>query len=292
MTDERFNSGRTRSERQRARSTKLEGRSSRLLRESAAAEKSARRYLPDPPDQPILVGHHSERRHRNALKKWDRTMRKAIELWRASKETERRARAAAENAAIRATDADAVELLELRKAELEAKRDYKKALNEAWRACGRPKPDDADGWNAVAEAMEESPESFRELRTRMARHWREGAPPFDTSALQNLGANIRRIAKRIEDVEKAQTMPARPERRIGEVIILDNPDFDAVELHFPAKPADQVIALLKSHGFRWVRTAGCWSRRGRNATTEWKLGVIAKAIGAEIKAASDSEPAE
>jgi hypothetical protein len=287
MSDERFNSGRTRGARRESRAARLGAKSDRLLKESGDAGKRAKRYLPDPPDQPILIGHHSEKRHRNALKKWDAAMRKAIDLWREAKEAERRARSASTNAAIRTTDADAVELLTLRKAELQSSREWMKAVNEAWRANGRPRPLDHEGWARIALSMEEPSESFIEIRGRMAGHWREDAPPFDSMSLQNIGANIRRVAERIEDVEKAQTTPARPERRIGQCVVRDNPDYDAVELHFRGKPAADVIALLKAHGFRWVRTAGCWSRRGRNATTEWKLGLIANAIGAAIETVTD-----
>ena len=39
-------------------------------------------------------------------------------------------------------------------------------------------------------------------------------------------------------------------------------------------------------GFRWIRTARCWSRRGRNGTTEWKLDLIAKEMGVTIESVS------
>ena len=281
--DNRFNSGRTRDQRRASRASKHGNRAERLFRESKAAERRAKTYLPDPPDQPILIGHHSEKRHRNALKKWDAAMRAAVSLWREAKEAERLARSASANAAIRTTDADAAELLTLRKAELESSREWMKAVNEVWRANGRPRPDDGSGWTRIAAAMEEPLSSFDEIRRTMAKHWRADAPPFDSISVQNVGANVRRVAERIEAVEKAQTTPARPERRIADCIVRDNPDYDAVELHFRSKPPANVIALLKTHGFRWVRTAGCWSRRGRNATTEWKLGLIANAIGAAIE---------
>jgi Domain of unknown function (DUF3560) len=285
MKEVHFTSGRTRDERRGRRSEGLRKKATRLNSESEAAHRQYKRHLPDPPDQPILIGHHSEKRHRSALKKADAAMRKAIELWKEAKETERLAQSAASNAAIRGTDADAVELLALRKAELERERDWRKAVNEVWRANGRPKPDNAEAWTAIAAALEEPLETLAPILKNMSLRYRTDTPPFPSWSFQNLGASIRRIAKRIEDVERAQTTGARPERRIGEVTVRDNPDYDTVELHFRGKPAPEVITLLRSHGFRWIHTARCWSRRGRNNTTEWKLGVIAKAIGKTIEPA-------
>jgi hypothetical protein len=286
MTSERFNSGRTRNERRTSRAVGLGRKAARLHEESDAAQKQAKRYRPDPPDQPILIGHHSERRHRNALRKSNAAMDKCIRLWREAKETERLARSAAKNAAVRTTDVDAIELLTAKKAGLEREREWMKAVNEVWRANGRPRADDAEGWNAIAEAMEEPLASFDEMRRHMRISWMDEPPPYPAWVLQNRSANIRRVASRIEEVEKAQTTAARPDRRIGAAIVRDNPDFDSVEIHFNGKPAENVLSLLRTHGFRWIRTARCWSRRGRNATTEWKLDLIAKAIGVAIENAS------
>jgi hypothetical protein len=280
MTPERFNSGHTRDERRTSRAAGLSRKAARLHDQSDAAGKQAKRYLPDPPDQPILIGHHSERRHRNALRKSNAAMDTCIRLWREAKETERLARSAAENAAIRTTDVDAIELLTARKAELEREREWRKAVNEVWRATGRPKGDNAEGWAAIAAAMEEPLASFDAMR-RALRY-----PPFPAYSLQNIGANIRRVAARIEDVQKAQTMAARPERRIGTAMVRDNPDYNSVEIHFNGKPAENVLSVLRRNGFRWIRTARCWSRRGRNWTTELKLDLIAKEMGVAIESAS------
>jgi hypothetical protein len=286
MTPERFNSGRTRNERRASRAVGLVRKAERLHEESDAAQKQAKRYRPDPPDQPILIGHHSERRHRNALRKSNAAMDKCLRLWREAKETERLAHSAAENAAIRTTDADAIELLTAKKAELEREREWRKAVNEVWRANGRPQAADAEGWAAVAAAMEEPLASFDRIR-RTSRP-SSGLPevPFPAYSLQNIGANIRRVAARIKQVERAQTKPARPERRIGTAAVRDNPNYDSVEIHFNGKPPENVLGLLRRHGFRWIRTARCWSRRGRNGTTEWKLDLIAKEIGVAIESAS------
>src|SRR5262249_53696273 len=94
--------------------------------------------------------------------------------------------------------------------------------------------------------------------------------PAESYQFQNLGAEIRRCQKRIEQLTARQNAGERPERRIGDVVIRDNVEFQKVELHFPGKPSEEIRAKLKEWGFRWVRTAGCWSR-GINAVTETRL---------------------
>lgn len=86
-----------------------------------------------PMGQPILVGHHSEKRHRAAIAKSDTNMRKG---WESSKMADHHTEKAAGlelqlDASIFSDDPDAIEAIEARIAELEAKRDEWKRLN-AW----------------------------------------------------------------------------------------------------------------------------------------------------------------
>ncbi|MBE5477988.1 hypothetical protein E3G68_005342 [Mycobacteroides abscessus] len=64
------------------------------------AEKHARDLLP-PLGQPILVGHHSERRHRKAIERADNAIRNAFDATNAAQEADRRAAAAAGTTAFR-----------------------------------------------------------------------------------------------------------------------------------------------------------------------------------------------
>lgn len=107
----------------------------------------------------------------------------------------------------------------------------------------------------------------------------DGAPSW---AISNIAANISRIKKRIAEIEAVDEREERPARRIGDVEVVDNLDYQKVELHFPGKPDEATRTLIKSMGFRWVRTAGCWSR-GINGQTEYNLTRLAEHLGAEIK---------
>ena len=97
-------------------------------------------------------------------------------------------------------------------------------------------------------------------------------------AMTNLGAKIRSVKERIAQLEAQEEREERPPRRIGDVEVLDNMEFQKVELHFPGKPDEATRSKLKSWGFRWVRTAGCWSR-SISGETEWRLELLAAHLG-------------
>ncbi|MGS1041597.1 DUF3560 domain-containing protein [Burkholderia glumae] len=87
------------SERAKARAERYAAASDR-----AEAQAQARRAAVDaiaehiPLGQPILVGHHSEGRHRRNLARMDANIRQALTLWDKSEYWQRRARAAIANA--------------------------------------------------------------------------------------------------------------------------------------------------------------------------------------------------
>jgi hypothetical protein len=85
--------------------------------------------------QPILVGHHSERRHRNAIAKMDRAMGAAVENSRKAESMNSRADEIERQAAgaIYSDDVDAVERLRVKLEGLEAERAEIKRLNAAAR---------------------------------------------------------------------------------------------------------------------------------------------------------------
>ena len=70
-------------------------------------------------------------------------------------------------------------------------------------------------------------------------------------------------------------------RYIGDIEILDNLNYQKVELHFPGKPSDEIRKNLKAWGFRWVRSVGCWSR-GLNNQTESRLQWLSDLVGQPI----------
>ena len=86
-----------------------------------------------PLGQPILVGHHSERKHRNALERADNAMRRGIEASRYADDLERRA--TTESHAISSDDPDADDKLAARIATLEAQQTFMREANKIVRAA-------------------------------------------------------------------------------------------------------------------------------------------------------------
>ena len=83
--------------------------------------------------QPILVGHHSEKRHRRDVERMDANMRKGLDLSLAADELRRRASAAEDASAISSDDPEAQRKIRDRIAELEQRRaDLKKQPHERW----------------------------------------------------------------------------------------------------------------------------------------------------------------
>lgn len=123
-------------ERREARAERLRDWADRREAKSDAALASAKRIADAIPfGQPILVGHHSEARHRRDLDRIDRGMRAGVENARRADDMRSRADGIESQLAgsIYSDDVDAIERLEERIADLEAKRERIKAHNRAHR---------------------------------------------------------------------------------------------------------------------------------------------------------------
>lgn len=169
-------------ERRLARADRLEGwadaREARqpALNEAARGDEAATGI---PFGQPILVGHHSEGRHRNAIARLDRAMGAAVENGQKAREMAGRAdmiRSQVDQA-IYSDDPDAAERLTEKIAALEAKRDGMKAANAEFRKANR------------------------ELLKGRSAYERSCAMPHASYELTNLGATIRIAKKRLADIE-------------------------------------------------------------------------------------------
>ena len=189
--------------------------------------------------QPILVGHHSERRDRNYRDRIGRTMDRAIEDSRKAESMRSRADGIESqlDQSIYSDDPDAVERLEERIAELEAQRDRFKAHNREMRkpgACDHPADCDC-----------------RSLFPRVCDCKRHPLPGY---VLSNLSGNIKRNRDRLEAV-KIDRLRADRCRDAGGVIV--EPAGDGyVCVTFAEKPAREILEALKGAGFFWRR--GSW----------------------------------
>ena len=200
-----------------------------------------------PPGQPILVGHHSEKRHRRDLAKIDNNMRKSIEAQNTAKYYDEKAQAIENNTAISSDDPEAIEKLTAKVAALQAHQEFMKQAN----TCIRKKDQAA----------------FLQLAGATPQLWEELNQPdcfgylgFARFTLSNNSANIRNTKKRLEQLQKISAIPASEEVIKG-ITYRVNPEAGRVQLEFPAKPDAAVRKRLKKiHGFRWCSTENAWQR--------------------------------
>lgn len=176
-------------ERRERRAERLrEWAAKRELRSAAAFEQAHQISDMIPFGQPVLVGHHSQRRHERDLGRIDAAMGRGVEHQRKATKFVSRADniEAAMEAAIYSDDPDAIEALERRIAGLEAERDRIKAYNAS---CRRGAPDES----LLDEAQRDK--LARVHKYAAFQLGKSGA--FPAYALSNLNGNIKRNRDRL-----------------------------------------------------------------------------------------------
>lgn len=156
--------------------------------------------------QPILVGHHSEGRHRRDVARIDSGMRAGVESARIAERHAERADniEAAMDRAIYSDDPDAIEQLRARIANLEGARDRIKAYNAT---CRRGSPDES--------LLDERQRATLETVRRVAAYSLGPNGAMPGYALTNLGGNINRQKKRLAALLRAESDHDRLQRETG-----------------------------------------------------------------------------
>lgn len=247
-------------QRQQVRRDRLERAAERAQERSDAAYSAADEIAKTRPlGQPIIVGHHSERRARADQARIERNMRRSISESKKAKDLESKAQAVG-TGGISSDDPEAVWKLRKKLGELEARHAKRKAINAAWRRAGKPDPDDTEAWTKLAPEFGLSSTGVHHLRVQMAsrRNFDSGAP-FPAYALTNTTAEMRRIRKRIDEL-LAEAGTAMRDVDHGVCRLIENTEMNRVQLVFDGKPSEAVRSLLKQHGFRWARSEGAWQR--------------------------------
>lgn len=239
-----------------ARIEGLKARAERLASESETAIASARAKADCIPfGQPILVGHHSERRHRRALDRIDAGFRKGFALADEAEDCARRAERAERNTSISSDDPDAIAKLHEQIAQVERAQVAAKAANKLLRASAHPPTGDVI--RRVAELLGWEPERTAAWLGTLHSMGRR------TLTTTNGGAEIRRLKARIELLEKRAAAPPKGPEEIGDVRIEETDN--RVRVFFQGKPSEDVRSALKRNGFRWSPTVGAW----QSYVTHW-----------------------
>jgi hypothetical protein len=202
--------------------------------------------------QPILVGHHSERRDRNYRKRAGNKIDRAIAEGERADHWEQQAASAENNRAIFGDDPEAVEKLAAKIQAAEKSQETMKAANRLLKKKGGP---DRDGLHAMG---------FTDARiAELLKPDFAGRIGFPDYALQNNNANIRRMRERLEELKK-KAEAAPEEKQIGAVRIVQNTEENRTQVFFPQIPSEKTRDFLKSRGFRWSRFHGAWQRHLSN----------------------------
>lgn len=254
-----------------AKRLRLEQAAERKAREGRAKYDSGWRDLKAIPfGQPILVGHHSEKRDRNYRRKACNRIDKGHEMMAEAQALEARAEGLGTHG-ISSDDPDAPGKLAERIAELEAKQARMTAGNKVvrafWKAGHRATQSDEELARYFAKMAEAGWPVKALARSLLAGDYcgRIGFPGYE---LTNNSANIRRLKDRLKMVtRKAAEREAEPvrEEQIGDVRLVENREINRLQIFFPGKPSPEVRQGLKQGGFRWSPSEGAWQRQLSNS---------------------------
>lgn len=234
-----------------ARIDRMRGAADKREAEASAAHASVRRIADNIPlGQPILVGHHSERKARRDIASMDAGMRKSVEATKEAEVLRRRADGAEASNAVSSDDPEAVEKLRAKLVEAERQQVATKEANARLRA--------GEHSSTVAPILD----WWQDPVHRLAILWSIGHKSIPTT---NLAAEIRRLKARIAELETKASAPAPEPEEINGIRIEESDN--RVRLIFAGKPGDEVRKFFKSRGFRWSPTAGAWQRHA--STQAW-----------------------
>lgn len=202
-----------------------------------------------PPGQPVLVGHHSEKRHRRALSQsWDK-MGKSVEAANQAKYYEDKA-AAVGTGGISSDDPQAISKLEQQLNERSQRQELMKAANKLI------KKGDRDGLLKLGYSQEEVEGLF------LPDCW--GDIGYPRCKLTNNNASIKRLKKRIDELIARESFEIAEFSHDG-LTILHNSNINRILLFFDNKPSKEFRQLLKSNGFKWSPKNNAWQRHLNNS---------------------------
>lgn len=210
-----------------------------------------------PPGQPILVGHHSEKRHRRDLDRIDSNMRKCIDNQDLAEHHTAKAGGieAALDRSIFSDDDNAVQALEARISEREAEREKMKTVNKLYKK----------GDTAGLAALGLDYEAIKKRLAALGSYF--GQAPHMPYELSNLGGRITADRKRLEIIKQRQERSAKAEASPTGVT-LEQCQSGYVRVTFAEKPARSVLDALKAAGFFWG--SGSWAGKGDQLPQEVK----------------------
>ena len=197
--------------------------------------------------QPILVGHHSEARHRRTFDRSHNAMGKGVALNDEAKRLRSRA-AAVGSGGISSDDPEALQQLNAKLAKLETTQATMKRINRQYRK---------GGWDAVEGLTQDE---RKRAEANMNADWRASSKPFESYMLSNNNANIRRIKQRIKELEAVAQFEDFREEFDGFATLACVAD-NRVRVEFDQRPNRDITRFMRQSGFVFSRRAMAWQRK-------------------------------
>lgn len=217
-----------------------------------------------PLGQPILVGHHSERRHRRAIERAHKAMDNCMAEGKRAADLRAKA-ASVGSGGISSDDPEALQKLKEKLSRLEGKQAFMKEGNKlVRRVIKNGAPENEEALQDLAAQLNALEPAWGVAATRelLKPQWGNAGPVgFPPYRLQNNGAEIRRLKKRITQLEKASDLDTRRHVFQGFCEVIENSEENRLQFIFEGKPAAETRALLKGHGFKWAPSQGAWQRK-------------------------------
>ncbi len=257
-------------ERQQARRERYEARAEKLRSEAQALNSQASDMASAIPfGQPILVGHHSEKRDRRYRGRIHDTFGRAYANEQKADYYEAKAKSVG-TGGISSDDPRALEKLRQKLADLQRMQTMMKKAN----VIIRNYPPHL--WEGELLKL-----GFTETQTHVAIYPVQGLKPgFEPFALQNNNANIRRVAMRIAQLEKEAERETTETKGSGYTLREDT-EQNRVMFIFEEKPDEETRKLLKSNGFKWSPTRSAWVRM-LNANGRWAANCVKQKLDAML----------
>jgi hypothetical protein len=256
----------------KGRYLELSGKAKSQSSETATQAHELSNLLPF--GQPVLVGHHSEGKHRRHIEKMHNTMSKAIELDKKADYYEDKAHGVG-TGGISSDDPEAVQKLNEKIESLKWHNEKMKESNKLWRKT----------YNKVAKKMglknrtgkeafyanEEEIKAFKVAIEDFKNIDKEASNcllkqinqysynctkqnPYGTDT-----AEIRRLEKRVKDLRAVANFEYKEIVEDSYKLVQDAEE-NRLMFYFDGKPTEEIRKILKSHGFKWSPSRKAWVR--------------------------------
>lgn len=240
-----------------------------------------------PLGQPILVGHHSEKRHRRHLERIEKRVRKGFEAAEEAEKLRERAEAMENRMAIDSDNPEARTLLAEKIAKLEKKQAKFKRINQLVRQSNKCVDTLAEllskEWPEEMDKSLYGPRGTAKELLTPDFAGRFGIAPY---IFTNLSAEIRRLKKRQEELTRVTSgfEPYTVETPHG--VISVELKFGQVQVEFPWKPSEATRSVLKRSplALKWSSYSGRWVRKHTASTaSEYFRQELIKALEVAVK---------